>query len=797
MNKTPKRGLWSFLGWLLIGLFLQPVEAQEALPLLHQKAYPFELNDIWGWVDGEGREYALVGTENGVSIVALDSEGLPEVAFIPGTRTPWRDLKTYGHFAFVTADGNVDDGLLVIDLSQLPDAAPHFNWKPVIGENQLGACHNLYIDELGRAYLAGCSGINQGGIVILDVTADDGVPSILGLGPPIYAHDVFVQDNLIFAAELFLGLVGIYDGSDPEDVLPLAQAPTPQSFTHNAWASPDNKFLFTTDERANAPTAAFDIQDLGDVRQLGTYRPAASLGQGVIPHNVHVFDRWLVISHYTDGLRIVDASRPTNLVETAFFDTNDNFPVGFHGAWGAYPFLPSGRLLVTDIENGLFVLEPRYERAAYLEGAIREAGTGNPIDGAEIIIENAPPNFAETNAFGQYATGLSGEGTFTVLFDHPAYEPERLTLTLQRETVRIMDVELTPKPRYQVRGEVRFENDAVPTQGIALSLYNEDFTYQPQLEASGQYSFNEVVEGTYQLRVDAWGGLAPEPREIVLDGSMTIDIELEAGYADDFSQAWNWQSSSTALTGSWERGRPRGIRFQDSLTVPNLDLPDDRGELAMLTDARRGKPKEFDVSNGEVWLRSPDIDLNRLTAPKLSFHYWFFHHNAGSPSLQVYLSNGQDSTLLHEFRESGSYWRRAPELQLEDTLTGGGPVYISFLTEDLNQGKGILEAGLDGFLIRGEQSTASNSMPGPTIGLKLYPNPFSISGTLQIDRPPGMPPEPLQLKVIGLDGRVWQQLPLASGSQSLDFGANLPNGMFILVILSKNQVLGRLKFLKQ
>jgi hypothetical protein len=46
-----------------------------------------------------------------------------------------------------------------------------------------------------------------------------------------------------------------------------------------------------------------------------------------------------------------------SLTEAAFFDTVPaNDAVGFAGAWSVYPYLPSGTVLVSDIENGLFVL---------------------------------------------------------------------------------------------------------------------------------------------------------------------------------------------------------------------------------------------------------------------------------------------------------------------------------------------------------------------------------------------------------------------------------------------------------
>ena len=78
-------------------------------------SYVQELNDIWGYVDSAGTEYALVGTRTGTSIVSLATPSNPtEVLFIPGATSIWRDLKTWGEFAYVTTDQG-KDGLLIID----------------------------------------------------------------------------------------------------------------------------------------------------------------------------------------------------------------------------------------------------------------------------------------------------------------------------------------------------------------------------------------------------------------------------------------------------------------------------------------------------------------------------------------------------------------------------------------------------------------------------------------------------------------------------------------------------------
>ena len=78
-----------------------------------------------------------------------------------------------------------------------------------------------------------------------------------------------------------------------------------------------------------------------------------------IAHNLIIKDNYVYVSHYHDGLYIWDISDPSNPVVAGSFDTylpEDHS--SYRGAWGVYPLLPSGNILVSDMQAGLFVLSP-------------------------------------------------------------------------------------------------------------------------------------------------------------------------------------------------------------------------------------------------------------------------------------------------------------------------------------------------------------------------------------------------------------------------------------------------------
>ena len=53
----------------------------------------------------------------------------------------------------------------------------------------------------------------------------------------------------------------------------------------------------------------------------------------------------------------MDISNPSQPVEVAYHTKTDANPSGFVSAWGAFPFFDSGKVLISDIEEGLFVFD--------------------------------------------------------------------------------------------------------------------------------------------------------------------------------------------------------------------------------------------------------------------------------------------------------------------------------------------------------------------------------------------------------------------------------------------------------
>ncbi len=386
-----------------------PATAQH-LTLLHQLPYNDVLNDIWGYTDPTGREYALVGLVNGVSIVDLGTANdVPVELFrVPGPSSIWRDLKTWDGFGYVVNE--TDSGLLVIDLRQLPRDIT-YQYVQTFGNQQLTTAHNLFIDEKGTGYLFG-SNLENGGAMMIDLTGSDRfAPALLGFYRDGYIHDGYVRGDTMWAAEIYNGFISVVDVQDKATPRILATFDTPDRFAHNCWLSDDGQYLITTDERPNGSIGIYDVSDLSDITRTDTY--LRDRGSGLIPHNTYWLGDYIITSYYRQGVTIVEATKPDNVVETGWFDTS---PVaagqGFEGCWGVFPYLSSGRIIASDREQGLFVLDPSFMRAARLEGVVTDQ-QGQPLPGAIVTVE-ATPGFDQTDISGHYATGAAGTGMYNI-----------------------------------------------------------------------------------------------------------------------------------------------------------------------------------------------------------------------------------------------------------------------------------------------------------------------------------------------------------------------------------------------
>ncbi len=332
-------------------------------------------NDIWGWFDAQtGREYALMGLQNGTAFVDVtDPENPAFLGRLP-TQTVasiWRDIKVYRDHAYIVADAAGAHGMQVFDLTRLRGVTAEQDWLPDVVYGDFQNAHNLAInEETGFAYAVGTDTCG-GGLHMIDL-GDPGNPMFTGchvVTPE--THDsqcvVYQGPDANFAGrEICINSnenhVGVADVTNKAGPVTISQSTYPQlGFVHQAWLTEDHRYLLVGDEFDEADfgvptrTHVFDMSDLAIPVYLYPYEAETTS----IDHNLYVLGNRVYQANYSAGLRVLEFGDLANeeIFEAAYFDT---VPAGiagdFDGAWSVYPYLPSGTILVSDGINGLFVL---------------------------------------------------------------------------------------------------------------------------------------------------------------------------------------------------------------------------------------------------------------------------------------------------------------------------------------------------------------------------------------------------------------------------------------------------------
>ena len=311
---------------------------------------PYTLySDVWGYRTSDGREYALVAANIGTSVVDCTDPTQPvERGLIPGAITSLRDIKTYGPYAYVVNENS--GGLQIIDLTDPDNPTLANTW----GASAFTHSHNVAIDQdTGWIYAVG----TDVGTVIFDASVDPLEPPLVGVyGSPViteYVHDLHVQDGVGHAAMVWTGEYRLLDVTTWP--FPTIAAPrTAGGASHNCWANATNTVTVTTDEQEAGLVQLWDVADPTAPSPLAAYSPNTLS----IPHNAFLVDGVCHVAWYTEGYHVLDVVDPTRPEPLGYYDMHTG-PDGMQlGAFGCYPFQPSGAVYVSDRTDGLFVFRP-------------------------------------------------------------------------------------------------------------------------------------------------------------------------------------------------------------------------------------------------------------------------------------------------------------------------------------------------------------------------------------------------------------------------------------------------------
>ena len=359
-------------------------------------------NDIWGWKDSlTGKEYAIMGRNSGTSFVDVSDPANPiYLGNLPphSTDSHWRDIKIYADHALIVTEAE-DSGMQIFDLTQLRSvASPPATFSETAHYSGFSHAHNLAINEdSGFAYVVGTNTCS-GGLHMINIQPPTNPTSAGCFSADGYTHDAQCvnydgpdldhqgKEICFNSNEDTLTIVDVTNKAVPE--LLSRTGYSGSRSTHQGWLTEDQTYFLLGDELdeledpkvTNTRTYLWDVGDLDGPVLIGSHDSTTS----AIDHNLYVKGGYTYQSNYHAGLRILDITDIANgnLSEVAFFDFNPGIdPTNTEdGTWSNYPFFDSGIVIVSVIEQGLFILRPN------LVDVVNPALSSAAVNGAALTL---------------------------------------------------------------------------------------------------------------------------------------------------------------------------------------------------------------------------------------------------------------------------------------------------------------------------------------------------------------------------------------------------------------------------
>jgi choice-of-anchor B domain-containing protein len=423
----------------------QGIDFMSRVPLTSFNGNPASASNLWGYVDlDDNREYAIIGLRNGTGVVEVTDPANPRVVeTIVGVTSQWREVKVYQFwnatasrwdaYAYVTTEG-AGGGIQIIDLTQLPASVSLAATWTGVSTSHTDQISNIDFttnvsNNPNFSPVLYISGANTGGLRFVSLANPTSLTEI-GFWTGTYSHDTYphvftdaranqcasghnpCEVVFSFAGTAGLKIIDVTNKSAPVTLSTLTYSQL--GYVHSGWISSDGNYLFLHDE--------LDEQNFGGNSRIRTINITSLTAPTVstiysgptlaIDHNGYTIGNKFYFSNYTRGIGVLDITNPNAPVELGYFDT---YPTSnsatFNGAWGVYPFLPSGNILISDIQRGLIVVREQ-SGGPTPTPAVTNTPTNTPIAaGTPTQTNTLIPTTTATQTLTPSNTGFLSPGT--------------------------------------------------------------------------------------------------------------------------------------------------------------------------------------------------------------------------------------------------------------------------------------------------------------------------------------------------------------------------------------------------
>ena len=312
--------------------------------------------DVYG-VAINGGEYAVIGSTMGAHIIDVTNPSQSyEAAFVPGafqgSLVTHRDYFHMDNYLYAVCDQG-SSTLQIIDLSNLPNSVTIIYDT----DSLISTTHNIFIDTLNKK-LYTTSG------KVFDISDPINPSFLFHMG--FFYHDLYVENDTGYF-NCFSNGLQIYEmtTNSPQYLGSLTSYPD-QGTNHSGWKK--DSIYIMADENGGLSLKVIDVSDLNNLQVIALFN-SGFLPSPAVPHNLIIRDNFVYVSYYCDGLQVFDISNPNNPIKAGYYDTYPSiYCSGFKGNWGVDPQLPSGIILASDVQSGLFILEFDYNEESICDG---------------------------------------------------------------------------------------------------------------------------------------------------------------------------------------------------------------------------------------------------------------------------------------------------------------------------------------------------------------------------------------------------------------------------------------------
>ena len=708
--------------------------------------YPYAYSACWSYIHGDGREYAILGTGTGTAIYNVTNPSLTyRVGFIPGPNSIWREMKSYRNWIYIVTEGiGSAEGLQIVRMTD-PE-------HPVLAASYTtGFTHSHTVSvDTSRALLF-CNGTRDGsgqarGMHILSL-ANPEAPVELARWPAgtgvvsnaQYVHDCYPVGNRLYVASIYVGTERVLDITVPANPTEIASWTYPGAYyTHSSWPDPTQHWLYVTDEQNGQTLRIFDISNLASPVLVNTI---TSNPQAIV-HNPRVKGNTLYLANYTEGVRVLDLTDPVHPAECGWADSYPGVSGGYGGVWDVCPFFPSGTVIASDMETGLYVYAPQSD-FGLLRAKVVDA-VAQPFPNQRVtLVSQGDSLLTPDDGIVEFAPS---PGVHTVRARRFGYYDAQATRTVSVGSRDTVTLALLPRPSGEVSGTVRDAETQAPLDDAEITL---DYTPLHQhTDALGQYDLTSVPEDLYRVEVRRAGYVGSVGVYALGTGTVVRDWALEPTHTwSDLESAAGWTIGApgdNATSGIWTdvaplgtgpppppeaasaAGAARGAPPESAVpprggswpldplheepastswgnAQPYADHSPDPGTRCFVTgqgtnsnDADNG-----DVDYGITTLTSPPLDMTGMGQATIGYWRWFYSWDPATgqaePSdwLAVLISNDNGNTwaTVDTTRGQENHWKERA-ITVSDLVAPTAQVRLRFVAADLGA-YSIVEAAVD------------------------------------------------------------------------------------------------------